>query len=164
VSQQNILILILEIRSLETGEEERRSKRRDRRDALSYVEESQGDSVSKPRVARNELPWEYVEHNCINPNRGCGVFFCAESQTNRVDATSSRLVFNQTFLPKVARKLATLGFVAQSRWDWKSETGVACRSQRGSDFTALADFWWYRQDAPSQRANTFLCALFRRLR
>src|SRR5438876_5438212 len=33
--------------------------------------ESQRDSVSKPRVARNELPWEQRASE-IQPHRGCG--------------------------------------------------------------------------------------------
>src|SRR5438093_542019 len=35
------------------------------------IGESQRDSVSKPRVARNELPWEQRARE-IQPQRGCG--------------------------------------------------------------------------------------------
>ena len=122
------------------------------------------DCIIQPRVARDELPWDTWNHNYINPNRGCGVVDIALNPNDRVDATSSRLVFNQTFRPKVARKLATFGFVAQSRWDWKSETGVACRSQRGSDFAALRIFGGTGKMRPRKGRILFLCALFRRLR
>ncbi len=40
--------------------------------------------------------------------------------TSSKGATSSRLKKMRPSCPRVARKLATLGFVAQSLWDWNT--------------------------------------------
>ena len=83
--------------------------------------ESQRDSGSKPRVARNELPWESVP-NDNNPN---GV---AAPQVYR-GATPLGL---RTFpdLPQGSSFLATLGWRPQSRWDCREALEICIQDQR----------------------------------
>src|SRR3989454_369532 len=76
--------------------------------------ESRRDSATKPRVARNELPWV----SCLGtsqPQRGCGLMASVGGEGGHnpvgVEAWFARF-------PRVARRLATLGWRTQSLWDW----------------------------------------------
>ena len=70
--------------------------------------ESQGDSVSKPRVARNELPW--VNHAARpQPQRGC--VHCAWSQATTPLGLTLPDLFSQG-----SSFLATLGWMTLPRW------------------------------------------------
>ena len=77
--------------------------------------ESQRDSASKPKVARNELPWVSASH-VNNPN---GV---AAQRENRGTTPLGLKTF--TTSTQGSSCLATLGWMTQSRWD--------CRSQKTS--------------------------------
>src|SRR4029434_3101513 len=73
--------------------------------------QSQRDCVPKPRVARHELPWVSKKRDNQQPQRGCdqrGTFTKAE--------TPLGFCFPDP-LPQGSSCLATLGFVAESRWD-----------------------------------------------
>ena len=74
----------------------------------NFNDESQRDSDIKPKVARDELPWERSSQ-IYNPN---GV---AAVRWNR-DATPLGLgIFSA--VTQGSSFLATLGYVTQSRWD-----------------------------------------------
>src|SRR5437773_8223610 len=91
--------------------------------------ESQRDSATKPRVARNELPWENAPHIGDNPER-----VVADDNGNktmpqplwlkglRLGARQFRAATTPLGLNAIWRYtqgssfLATLGFVAQSLW------------------------------------------------
>src|SRR5678815_2669170 len=75
--------------------------------------ESQRDSATKPRVARNELPWGNGPKD-KNPN---GV--SALMNVHRGVATPLGLWFCAP-LTQGSSFLATLGFETQSRWDWQT--------------------------------------------
>src|SRR5712691_7007019 len=51
------------------------------------IGESQRDSVSKPRVARNELPWDQRASE-IQPQRGCGFWRTAAGHILRSGSSS----------------------------------------------------------------------------
>ena len=86
--------------------------------------ESQRDSSLKPRVARNELPWEEWSHD-HNPNgvaarRG-------ESWCNPVGVEIIRTVTQGSSF------LATLGYETQSLWDcrnWRTQVRFMLKGVR----------------------------------
>ncbi len=84
-------------------------------DYLSFCRsESQRDSATKPRVVPSAgLPWVRIfkvnsTPTGLHPTR----------LTMPKDATPLGLMISWDVLPRVARRLATLGFGAQSLWDW----------------------------------------------
>jgi hypothetical protein len=89
-------------------------------------DESQRDSGLKPRVARNELPWERRSLD-RNPN---GV----AARRRTCDATPLGLK-SSTTATRDGSFLATLGWMTQSLWDSGSRQ-VNCASAR--PFTQLA--------------------------
>ena len=64
-------------------------------------EESQRDSVTKPRVARNELPW-VRERSLTNPERVMAEFFPAREEPSS-STTHSGLARSRHVFPRVAR-------------------------------------------------------------
>jgi hypothetical protein len=72
--------------------------------------ESQRDSVSKPRVASRELPWEKGVHTAANPN---GV--AASSEDRRPQPRWGWRHLAQ--FTQGSSLLATLGWRTQSLWD-----------------------------------------------
>ena len=86
----------------------------------NFPDESQRDSGSKPRVARNELPWE----NALRINNPNGV---ASSPSQ--DATTPLGLKTIPTQTQGSSCLATLGWETQSRWD--------CRSARSSRASLL---------------------------
>ena len=80
--------------------------------------ESQRDSGTKPRVARNELPWEtaVTDHN---PN---GV----AAHPRELAATPLGLKTFR-FVTQGSSFLATLGWRTQSRWDCKNADGAGSK-------------------------------------
>ena len=81
-------------------------------------EKFQRDFVSKPRVARHELPWVRMGEKGLNPN---GVVAAG----NRSDATPLGLAQVWGRCPQGRRDAPTLGFGTESRWD--SRPDVAAR-------------------------------------
>ncbi len=80
-----------------------------------HIEQSQGDCVLQPWVARNELPW-VSRRKSRQPQRGCG-------RVHRVAATTPLgLKKFQTPFTQGGSFLATLGFEPESLWD-SSVTG-----------------------------------------
>jgi len=83
--------------------------------------ESQRDSVPKPRVARNELPWG-IGGRCAKPQRGCA--FVLSERRNPV--------WGWFHLPHSAQGssfLATLGWRTQSLWDWGQQASDPYKEQ-----------------------------------
>ena len=74
--------------------------------------ESQRDSATKPRVARNELPWENARHIGDNPER-----VVADDHENTTLPQPRWGCKLSVALTQGSSFLATLGFVAQSLWD-----------------------------------------------
>ena len=72
--------------------------------------QSQRDCVPKPRVARNELPWG-SESQRQNPNGVSALDNVHRGSQPRWGCCFVRLLL------RAASVLATLGFVAESRWD-----------------------------------------------
>src|SRR5437867_93277 len=90
-----------------------------RRDAANALE-SQRDSATKPRVARNELPW---------------VSFCQGDNPEGVVAATGNVGRNPFRVENAADALsqgssflATLGFVAESLWDSTRRTCALTRA------------------------------------
>jgi hypothetical protein len=81
--------------------------------------ESQRDSVTQPRVARNELPW-VCQSRVGSTLKGLRLFAAparfAEEGAHR-DATLSGLVKSVEVLTQGSACRATLGWWMQSRWD-----------------------------------------------
>src|SRR5438552_9214649 len=78
--------------------------------------ESQRDSRPKPRVARNELPWENVPSR-INPN-GVAARICSERwQCFNGGASTPSGLIDLTGPTQGSSFLATLGWQTQSLWD-----------------------------------------------
>jgi hypothetical protein len=75
-------------------------------------DESQRDSGSKPKVARNELPWVGASH-INNPNGVAG------RQRKRGATPLGLRTFTAT--TQGSSFLATLGWMTQSRWDCRSQ-------------------------------------------
>ena len=73
--------------------------------------QSQRDCVPKPRIARHELPWGNGSER-QKPQRGFGFGGCCTALV----ATPWGLFFCAP-LTQGSSFLATLGFVAESRWD-----------------------------------------------
>jgi hypothetical protein len=79
----------------------------------NYNDESQRDSGSKPKVARDELPWVSASH-VNNPN---GV---VARRRNRGTTPLGLRTFTAT--TQGSSCLATLGWMTQSLWDCSSKT------------------------------------------
>src|SRR5438034_46068 len=77
--------------------------------------ESQRDSGSKPRVARNELPWG-TGHEDSNPD-GVVANLTRLQNENGIATTALRLMICST-MTQGSSFLATLGWRTQSLWDW----------------------------------------------
>src|SRR6266436_732547 len=79
---------------------------------ISFLGESQRDSATKPRVARNELPWDHAPGSTttLKGLRPTGTRSAARPQPRWGCETPA--AFTQG-----SSSLATLGFVAESLWD-----------------------------------------------
>ena len=77
--------------------------------------ESQRDSVPQPRVARHGLPWVIVPEP---PNRNAVASDPVPSTTPAPGHNPVGVDAPAHAPPKAARGLATLGWKAQSLWDW----------------------------------------------
>ena len=111
--------------------------------------ESQRDSAPKPRVARNELPWESfgAGHNPkgvasrsqhgVHPSQPADCAGAASTHP-RTDHNPVGVEMLRILAPRVARSdLATLGFEAKSLWDLfaemsKLQTATVKRRDRSS--------------------------------
>src|SRR6266704_5874987 len=91
--------------------------------------ESQRDSATKPRVARDELPWVKVA-GVSQPQRGCGLVALPLPLATTLSGLSSirRISQGSSFL-------ATLGFVAESLWD-SMEIGFVVQIKEPGNQTA----------------------------
>jgi hypothetical protein len=90
---------------------------------VDFIDESQRDSGSKPRVARNEPPWEsWAKAN--NPN---GV----EARLRGSDATPLGLKRTPT-TTQGSSFLATLGWKTQSLWDCRNAVFQSFRAALSS--------------------------------
>src|SRR5678815_2986379 len=76
--------------------------------------ESQRDSATKPRVARNELPWVSKRRAKQQPQRGC------DSRCTFTKAETPLGFCLSDQVPQGSSFLATLGFGTQSLWDWQT--------------------------------------------
>ena len=74
----------------------------------------EGTPAQSPGLRASELPWENVRQR-HQPRRGCGL--CKQTATAKAAALSG-LALHLTRGPRVARRLATLGFENQSLRDW----------------------------------------------
>src|SRR5579872_3539311 len=80
----------------------------------ALVDESQRDSGLQPKVARHELPWE-DQPILHQPRRGC--------VTPTIEKAATPLGL-RTFKPPFSQgssRLATLGCMTQSLWDWLTD-------------------------------------------
>ena len=96
------------------------------------IGESHRDSASKPKVARNELPW-VTSVRSSQLQRSCALADEGDAANRRSDMCGIRRnpAWGWGLLaiePKVARRLATLGWWTQSRWDWTFR--VRCTKSR----------------------------------
>ena len=98
---------------------------RDWRTNPEGILESRRDSETKPKVARNELPW--VGSTRIHQlRRSCAIWLSGRAQPR------SRLMVFETLDPRVARGLATLGCRA-------IPSGLPGQSRDGFDTTVSAN-------------------------
>src|SRR5258707_15793 len=94
--------------------------------------QSQRDCVLQPRVASNELPWGKWSNGITTPT-GLRVGRWCWSRPCGRNPVGLRGCFAVAVCPRVARKLATLGFEPESLWDSAFLPNAAqhvCKEQR----------------------------------